>query len=273
MKRLIALFLAAVFLSGMLMVGSAHALTIKIGGNQFLIDGYSYADLQTGQLRGVFSVAEIKQWDEVNNVFAANPYWKKGQDDEYLNIRFGGLDTRLATTGPGSFGYLEGGWAQIWLASGTDPFEADLANIGTGYNIGEFATNMQSGQLWLDLEFAPGGVLDYQIADGGTYNPPAIASDTMQILSGGTAFNVTTSYLNVIGGSKAGTFDSDFFFDKYDIFLEGSNFASTHPGGWNFSAQSQSGQVVAVPEPGTILLLGAGLLGLAGVVRMRRRNS
>lgn len=266
MKRLFSLFLAAMFISGVLMVGKAQAFSFESGGTKFLADGYSYLD--NDKLWGVFKVDSLKYWYPADNSFGSN-YWNEGDSGDYLTVKFGGLDVDVFSSAATSgLGYFTGGWAELWYnnGDGVDPFVADaLAGPGADYNRGDFGMNMTGGTLLLDLEFAEGGIWEHENASVAGVLPDTTAEHTFRVnaLTGDPS---TVGYAHVVGGSHADSFDSNYFFDLFDFFLEGSNQPTSYAG-WNYQASSYS--AYAVPEPGTMLLFGAGLLGLVGV---RRRN-
>lgn len=274
MKRLVSLSLAAMFLSGVMMVGNAQALDFSSSPNKLLMDGYSHLSATDDKLWGVFKVDSLKTWDPVANSFGPT-YWNEGDNGDYLSIKFGGLDVDIASGAATSgLGYFTGGWAELWYndGNGIDPFLADAAaGPGADYNAGDFALSMAAGTKLVDFEFAEDAILAHEnaVVPGGAF-AWTTPEHTFRInaLTGDPS---TIGYLNVTGGVDGALFDSNFFFNQFDIFLEGSNQGASYAG-WNYQANSYSALSSTVPEPGTMLLLGAGLLGLAGCAGMRRRN-
>jgi len=253
-------------LSGAMGVGKAQAFSFPLGGNKLLMDGYSYlyydaTSPESTTLRGVFGIDAIKTWDPATGA-VSDFDWFDEDNPEYLSIRFGGLDIA-------GDGFFTGGWAELWLndfnpleTEGVDETTSDAyAGPGTGYDKTDFGLVMTGGVKLLDLIFASGAF---------PLNPDATFAFTP--FPNGGAY--TYGYMDVIGGLLEDQFDSDFFAinnEFFDVALEGSN-AGANYNGWNYTGASYSAYANVVPEPGTLLLLGAGMLGLAACARKRRQN-
>jgi hypothetical protein len=202
--------------------------------------------------------------------------------------------------GVGDIAYLE-----IYSRS-SDGYSADVAlgpdgiagiNPVTGV-YGSFGANIAGagGTLWLDLKMEDGVLPFYDPFALLPVNipglPATLEATTVNALTTGAA----TIYSTIVGGTAAGQLASDVFplnsaiwgtpadplfplgSDRADIKLRANLLAIfdqtanppawTNPFGWTANSEDPVTGTV-VPEPSTILLLGAGLIGLAGFARKR----
>jgi hypothetical protein len=264
MKKLLTLFVAMMLLSGAMGVGKAQAFTFEPGGNKLLIDGYSYLKQTNDSLWGIFSVGNVSQWFPTSNTIAgpvSPPYWSTPiNGGEYLAIKFGNILNPMFNPQTNQVDWdVTTSFVQLYLLdfnafSLVDNTKSDvLASAGDG-TINSFGMNIASGTLLLDLKF------------------DQFSTDLPEIKQNQT-FIDANGFLSVTGGPLATIFDSNFFLDMFDAAITGTNVELPDPNiDWNYTSNQYSAYVNVVPEPGTLLLLGAGMLGLAACARKRRQN-
>jgi hypothetical protein len=96
--------------------------------------------------------------------------------------------------------------------------------------------------------------------------------DLSQSSSIGTFNDQLVANLTITGGSLAGLFSPSGGIAQLIIDLPSGVDLSTLTTGQTETANVSEGSIYQTPEPGSMLLIGSGLLGLAGLVRRRRRT-
>jgi len=280
MKKLLTLFLAAFLLSGALGVGKAQASAIfdmdltNVGGNDY---GY-YDDVASITTSG---------FGFINQSFGNNNPYAFDEGDtfsEYSVFQ--------------QIGYKQGLYDNLQFSG----LPANLMMFAWAESLSGYATNFEDGKF--DYIFNPGSALNIYIGEyvtldqvNAAYVATATPIASLLLLAGegagsdgyldgedtGTTRLLTTlDYTN----TPSGIWSTDILGDLTDLSyptyftLFTTNTIKQYelyqtPNGAGFNAIAQSTGDIFVhptPEPSTMLLLGAGLLGLAAAGRKMRKN-
>lgn len=204
---------------------------------------------------------------------SSNPTWRNGEFGKELSAIFYDIDVVEFSVTDGNLfnGNYKlnsiGGKMDIWLNdAGTLNWGTTSANDRIGTNGFKNITDSLNSQLWLSLEFVA-----HDTGDGNNYTVRGGGATF-----GGDAINFASAYMSVTGGLMAQYFDTDYFtLTKSDgtvvtADLRNKNsFDSFNSRGWNANSEDPVEGFTATPEPTTMLLLGFGLLGLAGISRRK----
>jgi hypothetical protein len=249
MKRIVMTLAALAFLA-------TNAMAFSLGGYQGPVK-FKYSNFEFGSagnnngiidrpgetLSGIGLISQIIKDNGSNTVL-----WDNTTAPEELTIQFGGY---VATAlNPNAFlGGTDITFSQGFVNVYLDPaknFSAAGGTLGaSGYN---------DGSLFLQTVGAsatPGG--------------PTLISNVSRLGTTFTGFG--SGFLEILGGSFASAFSPDFWGPNMDLKISSSLNA---PGvaGWPITSEDPvRGNIV--PEPGTLVLLGAGMIGLIGLKRRR----
>ncbi len=249
------------------------------------MDNFEFLNLAVAPPEGPFGDGVEDNWGiaSVNAIYGAdalNPVWKDGDSGEHLRLIYWGLDTtsndgvsfttgKAAVDVTGAFAMLYAG-AAIWLWDSDLPGYMDYDPSGgpearTGYDAyPTISDGNVSGASEVRFIFAP-GVLGAQ-------------DITLGFMTGPGFSGIGAGYLDVIEGSGviADLLDTNGYstdFGARDTFFH-FNFSFPGPYGWQLaSTDPVFGNAVtnAIPEPSTLLLCAAGLIGIASVRRKLKR--
>lgn len=305
MKKLLSIMLVLIFGVG---IGSAHAFSLSggyLGPVKFKFSNFEEMRDPSGGASyyvndgngiednwGVFQVTEIRA-DDGTNTLLWNGVGVGGTNEELTGV-FYDIDIQCMVVD--SIGQLKvqsvGGRLDVYL----DPTPDFDASLGTGgyYNLltpgiaHDEYTTATDGSLFLSTVFIPGIDPNNDSTVDGTF-------DAGTIPSSGDAH----SYLSITGGAYQWMFDTDGYSRTYldDPEVAGtpppypplgtvsttiladlhevhdfiSNDGSVTPviADWDLLSEDPV-RGTAVPEPATMLLLGSGLIGLAGFVRKKK---
>jgi hypothetical protein len=209
--------------------------------------------------------------ETINDPLTNTALWQKGQGGVFLTGIFYGI-TVSSVSDDGLSAQATGGTIKIYFNTsnltpglGTAGYTSGACAGSTDYSCYDGITG---GELALELELASGIVADPDVTLAATFTddefPPT---------------GKASAYYNVVGGALASKFDTDTIdtpFGTRDLFAQndfcpnGVPSCGVQVGDWQMLSNDPIRGYV-IPEPGTLAVLGIGLLGLGVAVRRRRR--
>ncbi len=257
MKRIYSIITVAVMIS---FVWTMNAVAFSLPAGPVEIKYKNWEELIDLDGDGAFSVGDgLQGLMRITSIetLGGSPLWSQGGNGQEITGVFSGLTISAITPGFGNFDIdFTGGFMTLYLDS-TPEYEDPAIPTPASF------LDSDSGNPFLTADF------NYGIKPGSfTTTQNAIVNFLTNPLSG-TGFY----YLDVTGGDYGYLFDTDgltvFDGSTRDIFGR-SNI--TGPGNFGFTYNSDDPAKAYVPEPATLLLLGAGLLGIGAYGRRKMKK-
>lgn len=222
---------------------SAHAAFI-FGNDEFKFTGDTYIDTSGANTQGIGRVSTITQGSSI--------IWNSGDDGQFLNFTFGDFAPVVAPVAP-IFNYVAtGGYVNFYTTALAGLFDTSL-------DVATAMANIITGDLFLST-VAHGDTVG--IGTPVTYS----ASGFLDVVAGPFAAQLDTT--------ARPTFIPGDFADITFGLVGANNQNSLVNGDYEYIASADAqGSSVTIPEPGTLLLMGLGLIGFGMYGNKRNLNA
>lgn len=259
--------------------GYTGAIKIKFSNWESFdtIDPQTGLPVVGGHNYGILKISTVES-DDGNNTLL----WSSGQGGGELTGVFSGITLTAVTPSGGGFDLVStGGALDLYLnpvgtfagAGGANQGNGGYAAAGGGCLINQNCyngiSNAAGGALFLGLDWVSGiDPLDATTTidgglDGSTFPGTGDAGGFLDVTGGAYAFNFDTNGQSTAFGNRD-------LFAQNDFCVNGTvGCASPAQGDWQLVSEDPVRASFRVPEPGTLLLGGIGLLGL-GFSKRRR---